>query len=137
MQTKLTAIYMTQYPHTREGKGQGERWRDICILTILFFLVKLSKLTQSMYRKRCIWQTLGTDCHDKDSIGGNNKLICGIESLNGPFYIWLDLESKIQFRTSQLPPCPSDLLLLGHSHKGSTTFLDSFPSFRQLGLWEI
>ena len=27
----------------------------------------------------------GTDCHDKDSIGGNNKLICGIESLNGPF----------------------------------------------------
>ena len=86
MQTKLTAIYMTQYPHTREGKGQGERWRDICILTILFFfLVKLSKLTQSMYRKRCIWQTLGTDCHDKDSIGGNNKLICGIESLNGPF----------------------------------------------------
>ena len=34
---------MTQYPHTREGKGQGESWRDICILTILFFFSQVVK----------------------------------------------------------------------------------------------
>ena len=88
-------LYDTIPTYTRgEGAG-GEVERHMYTYNTFFFLVKLSKLTQSMYRKRCIWQTLGTDCHDKDSIGGNNKLICGIESLNGPFYIWLDLESKI------------------------------------------
>ena len=52
---------------------------------------KKKKKRRHVYGK----QLPGTDCHDKDSIEGNNKLICGIESLNGPFYIWLDLESKI------------------------------------------
>ena len=76
---------MTQYPHTREGKGQGERWRDICILTILFFFSQVVKTDTINVQEEMYMANMGTDCHDKDSIGGNNKFICGIESLNGPF----------------------------------------------------
>ena len=60
-----------------------------------FFFSQVVKTDTINVQEEMYMANMGTDCHDKDSIGGNNKLICGIESLNGPFYIWLDLESKI------------------------------------------
>ena len=63
---------------------------------------KKKKKRRDVYGK----QLPGTDCHDKDSIGGNNKLICGIESLNGPF------SHLVGFRSQDLVqnhPAPSIL----------------------------
>jgi len=49
-----------------------------------------------------------------------------------PAYIWVDQAAKSLVLSSQLPPSfPSDLFLLRHSLKGSTTFLDSAISLRQ------